>query len=207
MMEIPVHDRTGRVVETIQFDEACLGKTVRKALLHQAIVGHEANQRVGTASSKTRSEVMGHKQKPWRQKGTGRARSGTRQSPVWRGGGVAHGPRPRQFTKRLPRKARRAALQSALLGKLRDGEIKVVTDLDFGAPKTKEMASTLKALEVAGSCLVVVAKRDEKAWKSARNLPHVDMLELREVNAYQALVRQTLLMTKAAFSALPEEFK
>ncbi|MFH0910908.1 MAG: 50S ribosomal protein L4 [Planctomycetota bacterium] len=150
---------------------------------------------------------MGTGAKPWRQKGTGRARVGSRRNPVWRGGGIAFGPVPRDYRKAMSKKARRAALRSALLAKLRDGEIKVVTDLRQSAPKTKDLASTLRALGAPKNCLLVLLKHDENAWKSARNLPGVDMSPLPDLNAYAALRRKTIIMTKDAFTALPEEMK
>jgi len=205
MIEVPVYDRQGQVVETLSFDETCLGKTVHKQLLHQAIVRHEANQRVGTHSAKNRSEVVGTGHKPWRQKGTGRARVGTKRNPLWRGGGVAHPVKPRDYTKRMSKKARRVALRSALLGKLRDGEIKVVTDLDMAAPKTKEAAAFLKAIGADRSCLLVLRAANTNAWKSVRNLPNVDMTTLREMNAYGTLLRKHIVMTKDALTAIPEE--
>jgi large subunit ribosomal protein L4 len=195
----------GNVVETITFDEACLGKAVYKTLLHQAIVTYEANQRQGTASTKTRREVVAHGAKPWRQKGTGRARVGTRTNPIWRGGGVVFGPKPRDFSKKMSKKARRNALKSALLAKLRDGEIKVVTEIAPAAPKTKEMATALKALGSDKSCLVVLKEGHENAWKSVRNIAGVDMTTLKEMNAYKTLQRKTILMTKDALVAIPEE--
>ncbi len=207
MIEIPVHDRHGKVVDKVQFDDSCLGRAVRVRLLHQAILAHEANQRVGSAKTKTRREVMGATGKPWRQKGTGRARAGSRRSPLWRGGGVTFGPAPRDYHKKLSKKARRAALRSALLAKLRDGEIKVVTDLDQDAPKTRELAAVLKALGVQQSCLIVIRTPDEATWKSARNLQMVDLLPLRELNAYFALRRRMIVMTKDALAALPEELQ
>lgn len=206
-MDIPVHDLQGRVVETISFDESCLGKAVYKTLLHQAVVTYEANQRQGTSSTKTRREVVATGKKPWKQKGTGRARAGTRASPVWRGGGIAFGPTPRDFSKKLGKKSRRNALKSALLAKLRGGEIKVVTSIAPSAPKTKEMAVALKALGVSKNCLVVLKNNHVNAWKSIRNIPDVNMTTLCEMNAYSTLQRKMILMTKEAFVAIPEEMK
>jgi large subunit ribosomal protein L4 len=207
MMDVPIYDRQGGVAETVQFDESCLGRAVHKTLLHQALVCHLANQRVGTHSAKTRSEVMGTTRKPWRQKGLGRARVGTRRNPIWRGGGVVHPPKPREYRQRLSKRARRVALKSALLGKLRDGEIRVLADLEMAEPKTKEAARILKALDVPRGTLVVVKDYDANAWKSVRNLPDVEMTSLSELNAYQALRWKNVVMTKDAFLALPEEMK
>ncbi|MBN1256771.1 MAG: 50S ribosomal protein L4 [Planctomycetes bacterium] len=207
MIDVPVHDRQGKVVETIQFDETCLGRVIHVELLHQAIVRHEANQRVGTASTKNRSEVVGTTKKPWRQKGLGRARVGTKRNPVWRGGGVVFGPKPRSYRQKLSKKARRTALKSALLSKLRDGEIKVITDLQMDQPKTKEIASILSAIGACDRCLIVLREQNENTYKSTRNLPQVELTTLQEMNAYTALLRKNIVMTKDAFTAIPEEIK
>jgi large subunit ribosomal protein L4 len=207
MMEIQVHDLSGKVVETIEFDETCLGKAVYKTLLHQAIVSYEANRRVGTASTKNRREVTGAKAKPWRQKGLGRARAGQKRSPIWRGGGSVFGPKPRDFSKKLSKKSRRAALKSALLAKLRDGEVKVITGFSPGSPRTKDAAASLKALGTGKSCMMVLKERNENAWKSVRNIPNVKMAALRELNAYDALSCKDILITKDALNAIPEEMK
>lgn len=208
MTEIPVYDRQGSVVETLTFDESCLGSTIHWKLLHDAVVMYEANQRQGTHSTKSRCEVMGSTKKPWRQKGTGRARSGMKRSPLWRGGGIIHGPKPRDYRISMPKKARRLALLSALLGKLRDGEIKVLANLDQTAPKTKDVAATLNRLGVhASGCLVVTREHNENVFKSTRNIGDCDILPLKDLNAYAVLKRKFLVMTKDALTAIPEEVK
>ncbi|MHC4870411.1 MAG: 50S ribosomal protein L4 [Planctomycetota bacterium] len=207
MMDIPVHDHSGNVVETIQFDDSCLGRTVHKTLMHEAIVAYEANKRVGTACTKTRREVVGAGTKPWRQKGTGRARVGTKRNPVWRGGGIVFGPKPRDYSKKMPKKARKLALKSALLAKIRDGQIKVVSDFKMETPKTKEAYTILKTLGVDSNSLVVLKQHDANTWKSVRNIEKVDMAVLKEMNAYNALLRGNILFTKDAFTAIPEEIK
>lgn len=204
-MEIPVYDIQGATVETMQFDESVLGKTVHYELLHRAVVMYEANRRVGTASAKTLSEVVGSTRKPWRQKGTGRARVGSRRNPIWTGGGVAFPPKPREFRQSMPKKARRLALKSALLGKLRDDEIKVVDTLSQDAPKTKEMADALRNIGIDASCLVVIAEHHPILHKSFRNIPSVELLPLCELNAYAVLRRKYVLFTKDALTALAGE--
>lgn len=207
MIEIPVYDREGQVVETIQFDETCLGEEVNYTLMHQAIVTFEANQRLGTHSVKNRRSVVGRSGKPFKQKGTGRARQGQRRRVGSTGGAVAHGPKPRSYRKDMPKKARRNALRSALLGKLRDGEIVVVSDLRQETPKTRDVARLLKNLKIDKSCLVVTRAPDVTVWKSVRNLAGAEMAPLGELNAYAVLRPARILMTKDALQAMPEELK
>lgn len=207
MTEVKVYDRQGSVVETVQFDETCLGKTIHWGLLHDAVVMYEANKRQGTHSTKGRGEVMGSSKKPWRQKGTGRARSGHKRSPVWRGGGTVFGPKPRDYRMDMPKKARRLALKSALLGKLRDGEIKVLANLSQTAPKTKDVAGTLGCLGVQNGALLVTREHDENVIKSTRNIASCDIMTLKDLNAYAVLKRKYLVITKDAFTAIPEEVK
>jgi len=207
MVELPVVDRQGKVLETIQFDESCLGKFVNMRLLHDAIVMYEANQRVGCASTKGIRETVGTTRKPYRQKGTGRARMGTRRRVGSRGGAVAHGPKPRDYAKGMPKRARREATRSALLGKFRDGEVVVVNDLDMESPRTKEIVATLKNLKVDRGCLVITQERSEVLWKSLRNIPKTGLLPLADLNAYDVLLRKNILITKAALQAIPKELK
>ncbi len=204
-MELPVHDRQGNVVETLDFDTSCLGKFVNMRLLHQAVVMYQANQRRGTASTKGQRDVVGTTRKPHRQKGTGLARMGSRRRVGSRGGAIAHGPKPRSYAQHMSKRARRAATRSALLGKFRDGEVVVVDELAMPQPKTKEMAEALRNLKVDGGCLVVVDARSEPLWKSLRNIPRTDLSLLTELNACGVLLRKNILITKAALEAIPKE--
>lgn len=207
MIELPVYDRSGKEVEKVQFDDSCLGKFINYELIHQALVMYEANQRTGTHSVKTRRTVVCRAAKPFRQKGTGRARMGYGGRVGSKGGAVAHGPKPRDHRKDMPKKARRAALRSALLGKFRDGEIKVVCDLNLSAPKTKEIASAFKNLQIEKSVLVVLNKQDENVFKSARNIARAEISELSGLNIYNVLKPQQILITKEALQAIPQELK
>lgn len=207
MTELPVYDRSGKEVEKINFDESCLGKFVNYDLMHQALVMFEANQRLGTHSVKTRRTVMCRSGKPFRQKGTGRARQGLAARVGSRGGAVAMGPQPREYRKTMPKKARRTALKSALLGKLRDGEIVVVSDLSLEAPKTKEMAATFNNLNIKKSCLVVTKAEDKVVFKSVRNLAGAEVAPLSGLNTYGVLKPNKILITKDALVAIPEELK
>jgi len=205
MIELPVHDLEGKVVETLKFDETCLGKFINYALLHDALVRHEANQRQGTASTRDIRSLVGTSKKPYAQKKTGNARMGTKRRVGSRGGAAAHGPHPRDHRKDMPRCSRRAALRSALLGKFRDSEVMVVREFAVTEPKTRLMAKTLKALKVARKVLVVTEKPDALLWKSMRNLPKVSLAPLRELNAYDVVNHRQLLFTKAALQAVAQE--
>ena len=158
MVELPVYHFGSGKVATTEVDESAFGADVRWRLLRDAVIMYQANQRVGTHSTKTRSEVKGANRKPWRQKGTGRARAGTRRSPIWRGGGITFGPKPRDCGYHLPKKALRQALRSAVLGKLLDGEVAMVEGAAFEVPKTREFTKAFSGLSVTGSALVVLAE-------------------------------------------------
>ena len=200
MIEVPVLDIDGKPQGTLSVDEAKLGGKVNPILLRDAVVMYEANKRVGTVATKSRSEREGSGKKPYRQKGTGLARAGSIRSPIWRGGGRIHALKPRDYSYQMPRQAKRLALRSAVLAKFRDGEVKVVDKLDLAEAKTKLMAAALKSLGISGSCLIVLPKADEKIWKSARNLPLVTVSILAQLNAYDVLRPKNLLFTKDALN-------
>ncbi len=202
MIELPVHDRTGAVVGSVVINEADFGGEVRREVLRQAILMYEAARRVGTASTKTRGQVKSSHRKPWRQKGTGRARAGFRGSPIWRGGGVVFGPHPRDYRFKMPRKAVWRATASAYLAKLQDGEVVAIDQLVAEEPKTREMAATLKNLGIERTCLVVIEHHDTKIWKSARNIPGISVKPVAEVNAHDLVRHRQLLITRAALEAL-----
>ncbi len=206
-MKLPVYDKQGQSVEEIDFDESLLGKFVNYKLLHAAVVMYEANQRLGTVKTKNIREVQGKSAKPYKQKGTGRARMGRVRRFGSRGGATAHGPRPRDYSLAMPRAARRLALKSALLGKFRDNEIMVLKDLDVSSPKTKDVAATLKNLKVDSGCLMVIPEYNENVLKSCRNIPSADLSVLSDLNAYNVLRRKQVIFTKAALEALAEEVK
>jgi len=204
MLEIPIYNVSGEEGDRIEVDEALFGGRIHKEVLRQAVLTYEANQRVGTAKAKTRKEVAGSGQKPWPQKGTGNARAGSRQSPIWVGGGITHGPAPRDYSKKMNKKARRKALGSALLGKMRDGEVKVVENLELPQPKTRAMATILENLGVPRTFLIVVDDYDEVLWRCTRNIPGSAMMTVQELNAYQVLRPREVIFTKAAFDSLLE---
>jgi len=203
MMELPVRNRDGQVVGTAEIDEADFGGQVRHEVLRQAILMYEAAKRVGTAATKTRGQVKATRSKPWRQKGTGRARAGFRRSPLWRGGGIVFGPSPRDYRFTMPRKAIRAATRSAYLTKfLADGATIVLDELSIERPRTREIAATLSALGVDRGCLIAIAGHDANLWRSARNIPGVFMKPVADVNAYDLLHRPKLVITRAALDNL-----
>ena len=205
MPKVAVYNMDGAEVGNIELNDAVFGVEVNEELLHRAVVRYQANQRVGTAAVKDRSAVRGGGRKPWRQKGTGRARAGTIRSPLWRGGGVVFGPQPRDFSLGMPKKMRRQALKCALSSKLLDGDIIVVDQLTFEEPKTKKMASALNSLKAdAKTSLVVTGGREMNIEKSARNIAGVEPMEARNLNTYAVLRYKKLVLTKEAVAKLEE---
>lgn len=202
-MKLPLRTMAGEDRGEIEVSDRVFGAEVNEALLHQAVVVWEANQRQGTRSTKTRGEVRGGGKKPWRQKGTGRARQGSIRSPLWRKGGVVFGPRPRDFRLALPKRMRRGAVVSALSAKARDGEIVVVDSLALEAPKTRAMRAALEALG-APRALVVTADHDPVVYKSVRNLPGSSALEARQVTARDLLAHPRLVLTADSVRVLEE---
>jgi large subunit ribosomal protein L4 len=176
----------------------------RPHLLHQTVLMQLANRRAGTAATKSRGFVRGGGKKPWRQKGTGRARAGSIRSPIWAGGGTIFGPQPRDYSYRMPRSARRTALLSALSLKHQDGKLIVVDKLEPEQPKTKIMAKALADLNVQ-SALIVIAESNETVERSARNLPKVKVLRVDGLNVYDLLRYEHLILTEAALKALEEK--
>ncbi len=183
---------------------AAFAVPVRDYLLFEEVLAQLASRRRGTASTKTRGEIRGGGKKPWKQKGTGRARAGSTRSPIWRGGGTTFGPRPRSYEYRLPRKARRAALCSALSQKARDGQVRVIEGLAFEQPKTKQMKELLSSLGISASVLIVLASRDRAVERSGRNLPGVLVTTAEGLNVYDILKHDTLLVTKDALAAIEQ---
>jgi large subunit ribosomal protein L4 len=203
-MELDVIDRQGMPVEKVAVADSAFGAEVKAHLFHQVVRMQLANRRRGTVSTKTRGEVSGGGKKPWRQKGTGRARQGSTRSPLWRGGGVALGPRPRNYAYELPKKVRRAALCSALSMKAREGLLKVVDRLDIPAPKTKQMVGFLKELGVERPALLLIADENLNVQLATRNLPDVKVLRVERVNIYDLLALDYLICGKDALLKLQE---
>ena len=202
MIDIAVHDRQGKELESLRVDEDIFGGSVRYALLKQAIVMYHANKRVGTAATKSRGMVRGSTRKLFRQKGTGNARVGNARTGKRVGGGVTFAKVARDFGKRMPKKQRRLARDSAVLAKLLSGSVVVVDELNFDQPKTKAFAEVLGNLNIERSCLVTVVDRDDNLYRSARNIPKIDILAVTDLNAGDICNRQKMLFTKDAFLAL-----
>ena len=204
VVQVPVHNIQGEVVDHIALKDEVFGVPPNQAVVHQALVRQLANARQGTASTKTRAQVSGGGRKPFRQKGTGRARRGSASSPLLRGGGVAFGPHPRSYRQAMPRKMRSLALRCVLSAKVAQGEMVVVDELALNEPKTKEMARILAALGVGSSVLIVTAGADPNAYKSARNLERTKTLPANLINVGDLLSHRILMLTVAAVRRVEE---
>jgi len=191
-------------VDEVVLSEAVFGVPVKGHLLHEAVRWQRARQRRGTASTKGRSEVSGGGRKPWRQKGTGRARAGSNRSPLWRHGGISHGPKPRDWSFRFPKALRRDALRTALSTKIAAREVRILEDLTMDRPSTKTFQSMLKGLGITGKVLVVTSRREEAVEKSARNLPRVKVLLAQGVNVSDVLNADVILFTREALVKVEE---
>ena len=196
MIEVPVFNQAGQKVDTFQVDESKLGGEVRLPLLKQAIVMYHANQRQGTVRTLARGEVAGSTRKMFRQKGTGNARTGGIRNPIKKGGGHAKQKRPKDWRQAMPKKARRAARDSAILVKLKSQDVRVVDALSFSEPKTKAVAAMFKALGIDRSVLVALPGRDANVEKSARNIDRTTLTTVAQLNAGEILNNRTLLLTK-----------
>jgi large subunit ribosomal protein L4 len=193
-------------VPKVELNDSVFGIEPNQAVMYDFVKMQLANKRVGTSSTKTRAEVRGGGKKPWRQKGTGRARVGSSRNPVWTGGGIAFGPKPRDYSYRLPRKARRLAMKSALSSKVLENNIIVVDQLSFDEPRTKQMVATLQALNSGKKTLVVTADGDPNVSKSARNIHGVKPLRVDFINVYDLLNYDTLLITRDAVAKVEEVY-
>ena len=206
MATLPVYDRTGTEVDKYEVDPSELAPRINKQLMHDVVVMYQTNLRQGSAKTKSRGEVAATTAKMYRQKGTGRARAGSRSSGVRVGGGHIFAKRPRDWSYRLPKKAVRLATRLALASKIADDEVTLVNELKFEEPKTREMAAVLKALELEGvSLLVAVPEYDVNVYKSIRNLANVSVLPVAELNALNVLRPRRLLMTTSALDAFREK--
>ncbi len=203
MISVPIVNMSGAEVGTYEFDPAELAPAINKQLLHDAVVMYQARRRVGTVRQKSRGEVSGTTQKMYRQKGTGRARAGSRRTNIRVGGGRAFPRRPKDWGYRLPKKALKAATRMALLSKFQDDEAVVLDDLQVDEPRTKVVVGMLESVGVAGqTCLLAIADYDANIWKSARNIASLQVSPCRDLNAYDLLKQKRLVVTKAAMDAL-----
>ncbi len=206
MPKVDLYNLKGEKTGDMELSDAIFGVEISTASMHQAVVTYNANQRQGTQSALTRSEVAGGGKKPWRQKGTGRARVGSSRNPVWKHGGVAFAPKPRDYSKKMNKKARRLALKSALTCKVNDGEIVILENLDLNTFKTKDMLATLKALGVEGKALVVTDGVNENAVRATGNIKGVDTALATSLNTYDILVHDKFVVTKDAISKIEEVY-
>jgi large subunit ribosomal protein L4 len=201
MASVTVKTTAGADAGSVDLDDGLFGIEPNVPVMHQVVTAQLAAKRAGTQSTKTRAEVSGGGAKPWKQKGTGRARAGSSRSPIWRGGGVALGPKPRRYDQKTPKKMKRLALASALSDRAADGKVLVVDDWSFDAPKTKEAIAALSALGAEGRVLVVLRPEDTNAWLSFRNLPEVHVLAAGELNTYDVLMSDFVVFSKESLPA------
>ena len=205
MANVSVYNIEGKEVGTIDLNDAVFGVEVNEHLVHMAVVNQLANNRQGTQKAKTRSEVSGGGRKPWRQKGTGHARQGSTRAPQWTGGGVVFAPTPRDYSIRLNKKEKRAALKSALTSRVNDNKFVVVDELKFDEIKTKNFKNVMDNLKVS-KALVVLAENDQNTVLSARNLPEIKTSLVNTINVYDILKYNTVVATKAAVASIEEVY-
>ena len=205
MAKVSVYNIEGKEVDTIELNDAVFGVEVNEHLVHMAVVNQLANNRQGTQKAKTRSEVSGGGRKPWRQKGTGHARQGSTRSPQWTGGGVVFAPVPRDYSFKLNKKEKRAALRSALTSRVQDNKFIVVDELKFDEIKTKKFQNVMDNLKVS-KALVVLADNDQNTVLSARNIAGVKTSQVGSINVYDILKYNTVVATKAAVASIEEVY-
>ncbi len=204
MPKVALYNVQGSQVGEIELNDAVFGIEPNESVVHEAVVMQMASWRQGTHCTKSRGEVRGGGRKPWKQKGTGRARVGTIRSPLWRGGAIVFGPKPRSYSYSIPKKKRRLALKSVLSSKVMDNDIIVLDALNFDAPKTKEMVKVLDALNVDKKALIVTADLDENVAKSARNIKGMTPVAASGINVYDVLNHNKLIITKDAIAKVEE---
>ena len=206
MPQTTLYDRTGADVGTVELAESLFAAPINATVMHQVVTAQLAARRTGTADTKTRGEVRGGGKKPWRQKGTGRARQGSRRAPHFAGGGVVFGPHPRSYEQRLPRKMKRLALRGALTAKLGDDAIRIIDVFGLEAIKTRDLVGVLAALKATGRVLVISPGRDEKLDLSARNLPRVEVILADSLNVVDLLRADIVLIEQPALARMEEVY-
>ena len=206
-MKIGVLDNKGNKIEDIELDNEVFGQENNPDLLTQYVHIYRTNQRQGTSSTKTRAEVSGGGKKPWRQKGTGRARHGSIRSPIWVKGGIAHGPKPIDYALKMPKKMKKKAMQCALSNKLKDGEIKVIKEIKMSKPSTKDMADLMDKAKLGEKTLIVMEKSDTNVVRSASNLPKLNVMVENSLNVYELIKAKQVLFTKNAILNLQKKYK
>ena len=206
MPSIDVYNVEGKKVSSVDLKEEIFGIEPNEAVVHSVLVNYLANQRQGTQSTKTRAEVRGGGRKPWRQKGTGRARQGSIRAPQWIKGGIALGPKPRSYKYTVNKKERRLAIKSLLSSKVLENELTVVDAFNFDSIKTKQMVNALTNLKVEGKTLIVLADKNENVQKSARNIENVKTLQVNTINVYDLLKYKNLVLTLDTVKKLEEVY-
>ena len=204
-MKADVLNIKGEVVKSVELDDSIFGIEPNEPVVHQVVVAYLANQRQGTQSAKTRAEVSGGGKKPWKQKGTGRARVGSSRNPVWRHGGVAFAPKPRDYDQAVNKKVKRLAMKSVFSAKVIDKELFILDELKFAEPKTKEMIAVLNNLNI-GKTLVVIDENDKNVVKSVSNLPTAKCTLVSTLNVYEMLKYDNLLVTEASLAKIQEVY-
>lgn len=202
MAKLTVHDIKGKETGSVQLPDGIFGGKVNESVIHQAVVMYLANQRQGNAATKTRGEVSGGGRKPWRQKGTGRARAGSSRSPLWHKGGVVFGPHPREYGYSISKKTRIAALRASLNAKFQANELLCVEDIKLDKPKTKEVALIIKAFKLRGKVLAIFDGASNDVTLASRNIRFLSISRASDINAYDVLKNKTVLMTKSAIENL-----
>jgi large subunit ribosomal protein L4 len=206
MPQTNIYDRTGKTVGSVELSDELFAAPVNAAVLHQVVIAQLAGRRTGTADTKTRGEVRGGGRKPYRQKGTGRARQGSTNAPHYRGGGTVFGPHPRSYEQRLPRKMKRLALRGALTAKFADEAIKIIDTFGLEAIRTRDLAGVLRALEATGRILVVAPGRDQTLVLSARNLPTVEVILADSLNVVDLLNADLILIEQPSLARMQEVY-
>ncbi len=205
-MQVPVYDQAGKEIGKIDLRDDIFGITPNKAVMHQALVRQMANGRQGTADTKTRGEVSGGGRKPWKQKGTGRARQGSTRAPHWKGGGTVFGPHPRSYEQRMPKKMRRLALKSALSVKAAEGQIRILDAFNFEKPRTRDMDELLGGINCPNTALILLPKAEDTVTRAARNLEGVKTLRTGYLNVRDLLGYEYLVLTREALQAIEQFF-
>ena len=206
MAELDIISNENKSIGKVDLPDDIFGVDVKEGLLHEVVRNHLANKRQGCAATKTRGLVRGGGRKPYKQKGTGRARAGSNRSPVWKGGGTIFGPQPRDYSYKLPKKVKWAALSSALTVKLNDEEVIIIDQITVSEPKTKEVKGLLKGLNLEKDVLIIVPDKNEPLELAVRNLPGVRVSRVRELNVYSVLAHEKLLITKEAVEMMKEVY-
>lgn len=204
MPEVSLYNVNGDLLGKLKLNDQVFGAPVNNIAVHDSVIRYLAGKRSGASDTKTRGEVHGGGRKPWRQKGTGRARHGSIRSPIWRGGGIVFGPHPRDYSYTLPRKVRRLALKSVISSKIMEDKFIVLEELKLERPRTKDIIDILDNLKTSGGVLLVTMLKDENVYKSARNISGVKTVTIEGLNIYDMLVYETLVVTKDALAGIEE---